>query len=113
MRLGVNFRYHKDPSITGEKMVAHLRAAERAGFDSLWFFDSICRGNFDPDPLMEIAVAAAVTERIEVGTCILQIPLRHPVELAHRILGAHLLSNGRLRLGVGATSRRSGWPCTT
>lgn len=106
MRLGISFRYHKDGSVTGDKMVAHLRAAERTGFDSLWFFDSICRGNFDPDPLIEVSVAAAVTERMEVGTCILQVPLRHPVELAHRILGAHLLTGGRLRLGVGAGSTR-------
>jgi len=106
MRLGVSFRYHKDSAVTGEKMIAHLRAAERTGFDSLWFFDSIGRGNFDPEPLMEIAAAAAVTERIEVGTCILQVPLRHPVELAHRILGAHLLAGGRLCLGVGAGSTR-------
>jgi alkanesulfonate monooxygenase SsuD/methylene tetrahydromethanopterin reductase-like flavin-dependent oxidoreductase (luciferase family) len=107
MRLGMNFRTGKDTSITGGKVITALRAAERIGFDSLWVFDSIGRTSFVPDPLIQVSVAAAVTERIEVGTCILQVPLRHPVELAHRILTAQLMTGGRLRLGVGAGSTRA------
>jgi alkanesulfonate monooxygenase SsuD/methylene tetrahydromethanopterin reductase-like flavin-dependent oxidoreductase (luciferase family) len=38
---------------------------------------------------------------------VLQVPLRNPVELAHRILTAHLISGGRLLLGVGAGSTRA------
>ena len=45
-----------------------------------------------------------MTSRIELGTGVLQIPLRNPVDLAHRILTTHLMSGGRLRLGVGAGS---------
>ena len=51
-----------------------------------------------------MAAAAAVTEWIELGTCILQVRLRRPVELAHRNLSVHYLSGGRVRLGVGAGS---------
>jgi alkanesulfonate monooxygenase SsuD/methylene tetrahydromethanopterin reductase-like flavin-dependent oxidoreductase (luciferase family) len=107
MRLGINFRTQTDGSVSGAKIVANMRAAERIGFDSLWFFDSVGRTSFIPDPLIQVSVAAAVTERIEVGTCILQVPLRHPVELAHRILTAQLVTGGRLRLGVGAGSTRA------
>jgi len=107
MRLGINFPVQKDDSITGAKAIANMRAAERLGFESLWFFDTVARGSFIPDPLIQVSVAAAVTERIEVGTCILQVPLRHPVELAHRILTAQLMTGGRLRLGVGAGSTRA------
>ena len=39
-----------------------------------------------PDALMWLLVACAATDHIEVGTSILQIPLRHPVELAQRLL---------------------------
>lgn len=106
MRLGINFAVQKNAAITGDKVVASMRAAERLGFESLWFFDAIGRGAFHPDPLIQLSVAAAVTERIEVGTCILQVPLRHPVELAHRILTAQLMTGGRLQLGVGAGSTR-------
>jgi len=106
MRLGINFPTQKDDSVNGAKVVANMRAAERLGFDSLWFFDAIGRGSFHMDPLIQLSVAGAVTERIEVGTCILQVPLRHPVELAHRILSAQIMTGGRLQLGVGAGSTR-------
>jgi len=77
---------------------------EAAGFASAWVFDSVGRGFLLADPLMALAVAATVTSRIELGTGVLQVPLRHPVELAQRVLTAHLVSGGRLRLGVGAGS---------
>lgn len=90
-----------------ESLAATARLIERLGFDGLWYFDAIGRGFILPDPLIGASVAAAATERIEVGTCILQLPLRRPVELAHRILTAHLVCRGRLVLGVGAGSTKT------
>ncbi len=104
MRLGVSLSFGDIETLDGGDYTNGMRLAEETGFDGLWFFDSLGRGNFRPDPVSSMAAAAAVTERIELGTCILQVPLRHPVELAHRILTAHYLSNGRVRLGVGAGS---------
>lgn len=106
MRLGINLRFHPDFLSDRGKMIAAFRCAEQIGFDSIWFFDAIGRGSFHLDPLIGVSIAAAVTERVEVGTCILQVPLRHPVELAHRILTAQLMTGGRLLLGVGAGSTR-------
>ena len=80
------------------------RQAEAAGIESLWAFDAIGRGFALPDPLVALSVAATVTTSVELGTGVLQVPLRHPVELAHRVLTAHLLCGGRLLLGVGAGS---------
>jgi alkanesulfonate monooxygenase SsuD/methylene tetrahydromethanopterin reductase-like flavin-dependent oxidoreductase (luciferase family) len=94
-------------ALTGEGLLAEARLAEELGFDSFWCFDAIGRGFVIPDPLIAVAAAAAVTSRIEVGTCILQLPLRRPVELAHRVLTAHLVCQGRLLLGVGAGSTRA------
>lgn len=93
--------------LTGDVLVGAARVAERIGFDSLWFFDAMNRGFILPDPLIGVSVAAVVTTRVEVGTCVLQVPLRNPVELAHRILTAHLVSGGRLLLGVGAGSTKA------
>src|SRR5438477_1704480 len=92
--------------LTGAALIAGARAVERAGFDSLWCFDSIGRGFMIPDPLIAVSVAATATERLTLGTGILQVPLRRPVELAHRILTAHLVCKGRFLLGVGAGSTR-------
>jgi alkanesulfonate monooxygenase SsuD/methylene tetrahydromethanopterin reductase-like flavin-dependent oxidoreductase (luciferase family) len=89
---------------TAEQLAASAALVERLGFNSLWTFDSISRGFILPDPLAVIAVAASSTKRIELGTGVLQVPLRRPVELAHRILTVHALSAGRLVLGVGAGS---------
>lgn len=109
MRLGVNLPMTAaDGSpLSGEGLIAGARLIERAGFDGLWCFDAIGRGFILPDPLIAVSVAATVTERVTVGTCILQVPLRRPVELAHRILTAHLVCRGRLLLGVGAGSTRA------
>src|SRR5262245_11157181 len=93
--------------LTGPALIAGARAVERAGFDSLWCFDSIGRGFMIPDPLIAVSVAATATERLELGTGILQVPLRRPVELAHRILTAHLICGDRLLLGVGAGSTKA------
>jgi alkanesulfonate monooxygenase SsuD/methylene tetrahydromethanopterin reductase-like flavin-dependent oxidoreductase (luciferase family) len=109
MRLGValpNASPDGHP-LTGPALIAGARAAERAGFDSLWCFDSIGRGFMIPDPLIAVAVAATATQRLTLGTGILQVPLRRPVELAHRILTAHLICGDRLLLGVGAGSTKA------
>ena len=90
----------------GDVVSQGARAAEEHGLDSVWFFDSIGRGRMSLDPLIGASVAAAATERIEVGIGILQVPLRHPVELAQRVLTAQLLCEGRLLLGVGSGSTR-------
>jgi alkanesulfonate monooxygenase SsuD/methylene tetrahydromethanopterin reductase-like flavin-dependent oxidoreductase (luciferase family) len=99
MRLGV--------TMPRENVVTAARLVERLGFDSFWAFDAIGRGFILHDPLIAVSVAASVTERLTVGTCVLQVPLRRPVELAHRILTAHLVCGGRFILGVGAGSTKA------
>src|SRR6058998_1426669 len=92
------------PAPTPHTLADAARAIEAAGFESAWAFDSIGRGFLLADPLTALAVAATVTHRIELGTGVLQVPLRNPVELAQRVLTTHLVSGKRLRLGVGAGS---------
>src|SRR5216110_3525825 len=109
MRLGVslpNAGLDGSP-LTGAVLMDSARAVERAGLDSLWCFDSIGRGFMLPDPLIAVSVAATATERLTLGTGILQVPLRRPGELAHRILTAHLICGDRLLLGVGAGSTKA------
>ena len=59
--------------------------SRRRGLHGLWVTDSFGRGRPTLDPVVLMSVIAAVTQRIEIGTCVLQVPVRHPVELAHRI----------------------------
>lgn len=108
MRLGVSLPGAGlgGSALSRDTLIGSAQTIERLGFDSMWCFDAIGRGFMLPDPLIAVSVAAAVTRHIAVGTCILQVPLRRPVELAHRILTAHLVCQGRLFLGVGAGSTR-------
>ena len=80
------------------------RLVEGLGFAGLWITDSMGRGAASLDPLLLLAAVAPVTRQIELGTCVLQVPLRHPVELAQRVMSLDVLAEGRLVLGVGAGS---------
>jgi len=92
------------PALEAESLAGAARRIEAAGFESIWAFDAIGRGFLLADPLTALSVAATVTRHVELGTGVLQVPLRNPVELAQRVLTTHLVSSGRLRLGVGAGS---------
>ena len=107
MRLGVSFTAAEPATLTRQRMVEDARMTERAGFDSLWFFDALGREHIHPDPLLALTVAAMATESLEVGTCIMQVPLRHAAELAHRVLTAQLASDNRMTFGVGAGSTKT------
>src|SRR5215471_6453680 len=81
------------------------KVIERVGFDGIWIGESIGRASWPaPDVLAWLTAAAASTERVELGTTILQVPLRHPVELAQRLMSVHALSGGRFSAGLGSGS---------
>jgi alkanesulfonate monooxygenase SsuD/methylene tetrahydromethanopterin reductase-like flavin-dependent oxidoreductase (luciferase family) len=111
MRLGIVMIPHPLPdlplSAVVERVVTFGRLAESLGFAGLWVPDSLGRGQPTIDPLLMLAVVAGVTQTIELGTCVLQVPLRHPVELAHRAQSLHLLASRRFRFGVGSGSTRA------
>src|SRR5260370_17321267 len=98
-------------------------AKDTVGFDSFHMSEHVAmyKGaklggvTFDPtvsfaDPLEVLAFVAARTERILLGTAILQLPLHHPVMLAKRLPTIDVLSIGRMRLltlGLGSLPRES------
>jgi alkanesulfonate monooxygenase SsuD/methylene tetrahydromethanopterin reductase-like flavin-dependent oxidoreductase (luciferase family) len=92
------------PALLPGSLAEAARNIEEAGFASAWVFDTVGRGFLYQDPLIALAVAASATTRIELGTGILQLPLRNPVNLAREVLTAQLVCDGRLLLGVGAGS---------
>jgi alkanesulfonate monooxygenase SsuD/methylene tetrahydromethanopterin reductase-like flavin-dependent oxidoreductase (luciferase family) len=89
-------------------VMSDARNIEAAGFDGVWIGDGLA-AMARPDPLMWLLVAAAATRRVEVGTCIFQVPLRNPVELAQRLMTLHTLTNGRFTFGAGAGSGDRGY----
>ena len=98
------------PEIAGQtldRFAEFARGVEEHGFHGLWMTDSFGRGRPTLDPIVLMSVAATVTRKIEVGTCVLQVPVRHPVELAHRIQSLHALLGDRLMLGLGCGSTKA------
>lgn len=113
MRLGlvhVNMGSMSGP----EGLVAAARAAEAAGFDSVWAGEHIVLPDpqvppspmqpQDPalDSLLALAWAAAHTATVRLATGILILPQRNPLVLAKEVATLDVLSGGRVMLGVGA-----------
>jgi hypothetical protein len=67
-----------------ERAIGFAARVEALGFAGLWTTDSFARGSATLDPLLFLSALCQATERIELGTCVTQVPLRHPVEQAHR-----------------------------
>jgi probable F420-dependent oxidoreductase len=110
----------------GKDMVLPVaEAAERLGFDSVWAAHHVTlpyeRSSKYPyghsgtevamspgmhwlDPLVTLSMVGAVTDRVRLGTSVLVLPYRNPVNLAAEAAALDVLSDGRFVLGVG-----SGW----
>ena len=111
MRLGIVTIPRGELPAGGHSMTDHLMAfaqkVEALDFHGLWLTDAFARGRPTLDPLSVMGLLCAVTKRIELGTCVIQVPIRHPVEHAHRVQTINLLSNGRFRFGIGTGSTRN------
>ncbi len=95
---------------------------ESSGFSSVWVSDhvvmpAVVRSRYpyaadgaatwatdDPwyDSIVALAMAAAVTDTVELGTAVLVLPQRNPVVLAKQLASLDRLAGGRVVLGVGA-----------
>ncbi|MEV4346849.1 LLM class flavin-dependent oxidoreductase, partial [Actinoplanes sp. NPDC049596] len=90
------------------ELVAMARAAEHAGFDSLWVGDHLLydlpdggvRGPWEA--WTTLAGLAAVTERIELGPLVAATAFHTPAMLAKQAATVDAISGGRLILGLGA-----------
>jgi alkanesulfonate monooxygenase SsuD/methylene tetrahydromethanopterin reductase-like flavin-dependent oxidoreductase (luciferase family) len=94
------------PGVTGQELTEWARRAESRGFSSLGTLDRLAYPNLDP--LVALAAAAAVTERIGLTTAILIAPYRMsaPV-LAKQAASVQRISDGRLTLGVAVGGREN------
>ncbi len=78
-----------------------LQRAEALGFESAWVVEQILGSAPSLEPVELLAYAAAVTERLRLGSAVLLTALRSPVHLAKSLATIDQLSHGRLVVGVG------------
>ncbi|SEH85881.1 probable F420-dependent oxidoreductase, MSMEG_2516 family [Mycolicibacterium rutilum] len=89
---------------TGTQIRDFAREVEAAGFDVLTFADHLVP--LAP-PFTSAAAAATATDRLHVGTLVLNNDFRHPVETARETAGLAWVSDGRFELGIGAGHMKS------
>lgn len=77
-------------------LVEGIRRAETAGVPAVWLTTGA-----GPDAMTVFAAAAAVTQRIRLGTAIVPTFPRHPVVVAQQAADIAQIAPGRFRLGVG------------
>jgi probable F420-dependent oxidoreductase len=106
---GINFGVISTP----DAMARVAKAAEEAGFDSVWTGEHVVLPDprvppspSDPqtcilDPLVALSYVAAHTARLRLGTGIIILPQRNPLVLAKELTTVDVLSKGRLIFGLG------------
>jgi probable F420-dependent oxidoreductase len=106
---GINFGVCAEPATA----IAVARAAEAAGFDSLWTGEHVVLP--DPqvppspvpasvpflDPVAALTMISQHTSQVRLGTGIIILPQRNPLVLAKELASLDVISSGRLLFGVG------------
>lgn len=95
---------------SGESVRLVARRAEALGYASLWTFQRLLhpvRADWSAtyvsvqDPIVTLAHAAALTERVRLGVAVLNAPYLPPIVLAKALTTLDELSDGRLDVGLG------------
>jgi len=112
LKLGLQIPYFTwpgGPPALGPRLAEVARAAEDAGFDSIWVMDHFFQipGVGQPENEMlegysTLAYIAAQTSRVGLGTLCTGVTYRHPGILAKQVSTLDVLSGGRAWLGIGA-----------
>jgi F420-dependent oxidoreductase-like protein len=105
VRLGFYMGY-APPGTNPTELVALAQEAERLGFDSAWAAEA-----WGTDCVTVLAWLAATTERIKLGSAVMQIPARSPAMTAMTAMTLDLMSGGRFLLGLGTSGPQvaEGW----
>jgi F420-dependent oxidoreductase-like protein len=104
LKLGLNVGYWAGGPPEG--IAETVKEADRLGFDSMWTAEA-----YGSDALVPLTWWGAATERIKLGTAIVQISARTPAATAMAAMSLDHLSGGRLILGLGVSGPQvvEGW----
>jgi probable F420-dependent oxidoreductase len=108
VKIGVNL-INFGPGATPETLIGWARLVEELGYHLLMTSDHVTitadvAGRYPApfyEPLSLLGWLAGVTRRIELGTTVIIVPYRHPLETARATAVVDQLSGGRFIFGVG------------
>jgi F420-dependent oxidoreductase-like protein len=105
LRLGVHIGYW-GLGLSSAEQLELVQEAERLGYDSIWTAEA-----YGSDAVTILAWMAAQTDRIKLGSAILQMPGRSPAMTAMTAATLDQLSGGRVLLGIGTSGPQvaEGW----
>jgi alkanesulfonate monooxygenase SsuD/methylene tetrahydromethanopterin reductase-like flavin-dependent oxidoreductase (luciferase family) len=85
-----------------DEIIAEAQAAEASGWDGCFITEHHQQDDgYLPNPLLMAGLVGMKTQRIKIGTCVLLIPLHHPVHVAEDCAVIDLATRGRLVLSIG------------
>src|SRR3954453_13502138 len=104
MRVGLFLAYW--PWFSPEEQVDLAVLADELGLDSVWISEA-----WGQDAVSVLGLLDAKTERVALGSGLMQIPARQPTATAMAAATLDVLTNGRFRLGLGVSGPQvsEGW----
>jgi probable F420-dependent oxidoreductase len=90
-----------DGPVDMEHVRKFVTRAETLGFDSLWLQERIIGDFIMLEPVTLLGYVAAVTTKLRLGTSVILLTLRNPIQLAKAYATLDCMSGGRTVLGIG------------
>lgn len=90
-----------DRPVDTQLIQTYVRRAETLGYDSLWVQESIVSNVAILEPVSLLTYVSALTTSLRLGTSVMLLTLRNPVQLAKALATLDQLSHGRLTVGIG------------
>ncbi len=94
MKLATNINYSGDFHAD----VSRVQELEKAGLDLVWIPEA-----YSFDAISQVGFLAAKTQRVEIGTGIINVFSRTATAIAQTAAGCDMVSDGRFVLGLGAS----------
>ncbi len=109
MRFGIHLP-QAGPAASRDAIIAAARQAEELEFDDVWVSDHVIvprERDYPPsayihEPIVAMGIAAAVTDRVRIGTTVLVVTMRQPLVLAKQLASLDVMTGGRIILGAAA-----------
>lgn len=91
---------------TEDQILTACMLADKTGYDSIFYMDHTNVPQWKKavvlDPWVMLSAIAAVTNNVELGTCVTDAIRRHPSNIALAAITLDRISKGRAILGIGA-----------